>query len=227
MLETLAASVIGGILCLDRIFLQAMFSRPVVAGTILGMVLNEPWTGLMTGALVELFWIDQSQIGTYIPPNDSIVAVILTTSTILSGQALGVFSRELIALSFLLCVPLGILGREMDVLVMRMNDGLSREALEDAIGGDDGGIERRQVFGVVRYALLSAVFILVFTLILTQVITRVYPAVPGQVFAALKYIYSFLPLLGIAVALNTINLRGMIPVFCGVFLILAVFAELL
>jgi PTS system mannose-specific IIC component len=38
--------------------------------------------------------------------------------------------------------------------------------------------------------------------------------------------YSFLPLLGIAVAMNTIKLRGAIPVFCAIFLIVAVFLEL-
>jgi mannose/fructose/N-acetylgalactosamine-specific phosphotransferase system component IIC len=226
LLEAFAASAIGGILCLDRIFTQAMVSRPMVAGTIIGMVLKEPYTGLMTGALVELFWIDQSQIGTYIPPNDSIAAIILTTSTILSGQTLGCFSRELIALSFLLCIPFGILGREMDVIVMRANDGLSRKALEDAINGDDGGIEKKQIFGVVRYLLMAVVFILVFSLIMSHVILWVFPAITDQALSSLKYVYSFLPLLGIAVALNTINLRGMMPVFCGIFLILAVFSEL-
>jgi len=38
--------------------------------------------------------------------------------------------------------------------------------------------------------------------------------------------YYFLPLLGIAVAMNTIKLRGAIPVFCAMFLIVAAFLEL-
>jgi len=38
-------------------------------------------------------------------------------------------------------------------------------------------------------------------------------------------IYFFLPVLGIAVALNTVKLRGSIPVFCAIFLIIAVFME--
>jgi len=32
--------------------------------------------------------------------------------------------------------------------------------------------------------------------------------------------YSLLPFIGIAVALSTINIRGMVPVFCAVFLIM-------
>jgi PTS system mannose-specific IIC component len=42
----------------------------------------------------------------------------------------------------------------------------------------------------------------------------------------LSLTYYFLPLLGIAVALNTIKLRGAVPVFCVVFLIAAVAREL-
>jgi len=37
--------------------------------------------------------------------------------------------------------------------------------------------------------------------------------------------YYFLPLLGIAVALHTIKLRGAIPVFCAIFLVVAAAME--
>jgi len=49
---------------------------------------------------------------------------------------------------------------------------------------------------------------------------------PGKTFPALKYVYSFLPLLGIAVALNTIKLKGMVPVFCAIFLAVAVLLDM-
>jgi PTS system mannose-specific IIC component len=38
----------------------------------------------------------------------------------------------------------------------------------------------------------------------------------------LSLIYYLLPLLGIAVAVNTIKLRGAVPVFCAIFLIVTV-----
>lgn len=226
MLETLAASAIGGILCMDRIFLQSQVSRPVVAGTIMGVVLKNPMAGLMAGALVELFWIDQSQIGTYIPPNDSVVAIILTTSTIHSGRMLGNLSDELMTLAFLLCIPMGLLSRKIDETIMRANDGLSRKALENAVEGDVRGIEMKQYFGVVRYYLTSTVFLMAFAWSMTQVLILTYPAVPAKFLPSLAYIHTFLPLLGIAVALNTIHLRGVMPVFCGIFMTLAVFLKL-
>ncbi len=219
MLEALAASSIGGVLCLDRIFLQVMLSRPVVVGAVIGVILQEPYTGLITGSLVELFWIDQSQIGTFIPPNDSLATVVITASTIISGQALGGSSRELIALAVLLCIPFGLLGKEVDVLIMRINSNLSRKALARASAGDGREISRNHLFGLFRHLLTNFIFLLLFISLVQEILLWVYPNIPERLFAQLKYIYFFFPLLGVGVALNTIKFRGVIPVFCGIFLI--------
>jgi PTS system mannose-specific IIC component len=53
----------------------------------------------------------------------------------------------------------------------------------------------------------------------------VYPKLAPAIIKMLTMIYYFLPILGIAVALNTIKLRGAIPVFCAIFLIIAVALE--
>ena len=82
-------SFVGGLLCLDRVFIQAMISRPVIIAPVIGLILGNPYAGLIIGAILELFWIDRIPIGTYIPPNDSIAAVVATSTAILAGQALG------------------------------------------------------------------------------------------------------------------------------------------
>jgi len=226
-LEALAASVIGGILCLDRIFLQVMVSRPVVAGTLTGFILGHPQTGLVSGALVELLWIDRSPFGTVIPPNDSIASIIIAASTIISGKILGHSSRELIAVAVLLFIPLGILGKQIDILVMGANEKVSRDALDDAEAGRDEEISRKQISGLIKTFLLTFFFLLGFILIATEILLRVYPVIPPKLHLSIMYVYFFLPLLGIAVALSTVRMRGMMPVFCGLFLIMTVIFDIL
>jgi mannose/fructose/N-acetylgalactosamine-specific phosphotransferase system component IIC len=85
-LNFFGVAILGGFICLDKVFLQAMISRPVVAGPIIGMALSDPFTGLIIGAFIELLWIDRSPMGLYIPPNDSIVAVLATAGAILAGK---------------------------------------------------------------------------------------------------------------------------------------------
>lgn len=227
LLDAIIVTVVGGIICLDRVLLQVMLSRPVVAGPIIGLVLGDPYTGLISGALIELLWIDRLRVGVYVPPNESIVAILAVAGAIVTGKELGHLPRELIAFSILFFIPFGILGQKMDVSIMRTNDIISRKAVEDAKSGNIKGISRKHIFGLFKTLFFTAVFIFFFLILGVTILKYVFPLIPERGLTALSYTYLFLPLLGVAVALNTINLRGTIPVFCGAFLIVTVVVEFL
>ena len=215
-------SFCGGLLCLDRIFIQAMISRPIIIAPIIGFILNNPYAGLIIGAMIEMFWIDRIPIGIYIPPNDSLVAVLATSVAILAGQKLGSVSPELIAFSILLFIPFGILAKQIDIMIIKSNDILSDQALEDAKKSNIRGIEQKTYLGLIKVLLFYIIFLLVLQAIFIPAVIWIYPKLASTIIKMLTMIYYFLPLLGIAVALNTIKLRGAIPVFCAIFLIIAV-----
>ncbi|MFB3926360.1 MAG: PTS sugar transporter subunit IIC [Syntrophales bacterium] len=227
LLDTAIVAVVGGIIGLDRIYLQSMISRPVVAGTITGLILKDPYTGLVTGALVELIWIDQSPIGTSIPPNDTVSAILITACAILSGSMLGSLSQELIVTAILLFLPSAVIARKIDIWIITTNDILSKKALEDASAGNIKRVAGRHLTGLVKSLLCGVAFLLVALVLGTQILIWIFPKVPAGVLRAFTYTYYFLPLLGIAVTLNTIRLRGMIPVLCSIFLVAALLIELL
>jgi PTS system mannose-specific IIC component len=223
--EIILLSFCGGLLCLDRIFIQAMISRPIIIAPIIGLILNNPYAGLIIGAMIEMFWIDRIPIGIYIPPNDSLVAVLATSTAILAGQALGGVSPELIALLILLFIPFGILAKQIDILIIKSNDVLSDKALEDAKKSDIRAIEKKTYLGLIKVLSFYIIYLLVLQAIFVPTVIWVYPKLAPAIIKMLTMIYYFLPLLGIAVALNTIKLRGAIPVFCAIFLIIAVSLE--
>ncbi|MDO9516016.1 MAG: PTS sugar transporter subunit IIC [Syntrophales bacterium] len=218
-LNSLEVALLGGVICLDRVFLQAMISRPIVAGSIIGVVLSEPFTGLIIGAFIELLWIDRLPMGLYIPPNDTVAAVLATAGTILVGRELGSFSRELIALAILLFLPSAILARQVDVWIIKTNDRLSQKAAEYARLGDIKGLAREHRYGLVK--VFAGAFLIIFVCLVPGVVFLkwTFPILPERVLKALLYTYFFIPILGIAVALNTIKLRGAVPLFAGIFLL--------
>ena len=218
-------SFCGGLLCLDRVFIQAMISRPIVIAPITGLILNNPYAGLIIGAMIEMFWIDRIPIGIYIPPNDSLVAVLATSVAILAGQKLGNVSPEIIAFSILLFIPFGILAKQIDILIIKSNDVLSDQALEDAKKSDIRAIERKTYLGLIKVLSFYIIYLLILQVIFVPAVIWIYPKLTSVIIKMLTMIYYFLPLLGIAVALNTIKLRGAIPVFCAIFLIIAVSLE--
>ncbi|MBW2560058.1 MAG: PTS sugar transporter subunit IIC [Deltaproteobacteria bacterium] len=218
-LNSLEVALLGGAICLDRVFLQAMISRPIVAGPIIGVVFSEPLTGLIIGAFIELLWIDRLPMGLYVPPNDSVAAILATAGTILAGRELGSFPRELIALAILLFLPSGLLARQVDVWIIRTNDRLSQRAEEYARLGDIQGLAREHRYGLVK-VFAGAFFVIFVCLVPGVVILKwAFPLLPARALKALLYTYSFIPILGIAVALNTIKLRGAVPFFAGIFLV--------
>ncbi|MBI4633789.1 MAG: PTS sugar transporter subunit IIC [Deltaproteobacteria bacterium] len=224
-LQSLLVSVAGGIICLDRVFVQAMISRPIVAGPLMGFILSDPYTGLITGAFIELFWIDRLPVGTCLPPNDSVVAILAASSSIIAGQQLGAVSRELIALSVLFFLPVGYLGRKMDAFIISSNDALLLEGIEDAKRANIAALSRTHIKGLVKHFSLTSSLLFISVLAGTYVLTTAFPHLPLPVVKALDITYCLLPLLGVAVAINTINLRGTIPIFIASFLTIAVILE--
>jgi PTS system mannose-specific IIC component len=222
--EIILASFCGGLLCLDRVFIQAMISRPVIIAPIIGLLLHNPYAGLVIGAFVELIWIDRIPIGTYIPPNDSITAVVATSTAVIAGQKLGGISPpELIALAILIAIPCGILAKQMDILIIKSNDTLSDQALAEAKKNNIRGIEQKIYLGLIKVFLFDVFYILA---IFIPSVIWLYPKLNATVISTLSFTYYFLPLLGIAVAINMLKLQKAIPVFCAIFLVVAVLLEL-
>ena len=215
-------SFCGGLFCLDRIFIQAMISRPVVIAPFIGFILNNPYAGLIIGALVELFWIDHIPVGTYIPPNDSITAVLAIAIAVLAGQNLGGTTPQIIALAILLAVPFGMIAGRIDILIVKSNDVLSDLAMEDAKTGNIKGIEQKNYKGLIKVFLYTVSYLLVVQALLVPAVIWLYPKLSSPIVNTLSLLYYFLPVLGIAIAINTIKLRGAVPVFCAIFLIMAV-----
>ncbi len=226
-LQFLTLALIGGVLCLDRIYAQTLVSRPVVTGTIVGLVLGNFQAGLLMGAILELLWIDQSPIGTMVPPNDTLSTVVITSCTLLASGNPGVVSRELMALAILLLVPSAILAQKMDAFIFKRNDHLARIALSYAIRGNLRGVERQHLLALLKAFILSTLLSLALLYAGYHVLIRVYPQVPEKIMNALVYVYYFIPILGVGVALNTINLRKMIPAFCSIFIVITILLDLI
>ena len=224
--EIILISICGSLLCLDRVFIQTMISRPVVIAPLIGLFLHNPYAGLIIGALFELIWIDRLPLGTYIPPNDSIAAVTATSIALIAGPKLGGASPELIALSVLLAIPCGVLAKQMDVMIIKSTDALSDEALEDAKENNIKAIERKNYLGLIKVFLFYLIFLLAVQMVFIPSVIWIYPIFNETILRALSFTYYFLPLLGIAVAINMLKLRNTIPVVCAAFLVVAMLLEL-
>src|SRR6516225_360495 len=69
------AALWGGLLAVERrAFMQAMISRPLVAATGMGLLLDDVQSGLYVGMVLELFFLGGANLGAALPENDTLAA---------------------------------------------------------------------------------------------------------------------------------------------------------
>jgi mannose PTS system EIIC component len=218
-------SLCGSLFCLDRVFIQAMISRPVVIAPLVGLLLHHLYAGMIIGAMIELIWIDRLPIGTYIPPNDSIAAVSAISIAAIAGPKLGGVTPQIIALSVLIGIPCGLIAKQIDVKIIESNNALSDQALIDAQENNIRAVEQKTYLGLAKVFLSYFLLLLAAQSVFIPLVSWLYPKLNPAAIKALSFMYYFLPLVGIAVAINMLKLQRAIPVFCAIFLAAAVILE--
>src|SRR5260370_40111417 len=85
------AGLWGGLLAVERrAFLQAMFSRPLVAATGMGLLLDDLSSGLFVGLVLELFHLGSANLGAALPETDTLAAAgTAAAAASLTGRSRG------------------------------------------------------------------------------------------------------------------------------------------
>jgi len=144
----------GALVALERrAFLQAMFSRPLVAATGMGLLLGELQTGLYLGMVLELFYLGAASLGAALPENDTLAATGTTAAaSMMAYQSGGGGTPALWSLSLIVFVGLGVLGRRIDHLLEGYSAKLSVRSLAMAEQGQLERAVRQNLWGIWPYA---------------------------------------------------------------------------
>lgn len=136
-----AVAVWGGLMALERrAFLQAMFSRPLVASTVTGVLLGDVRAGLAVGLLMELFHLSGASLGGAHADHDTLPAVAAAALAAGMGSVTPDESTAaMYSLAVLMCAPFGRAGRILeDRLDLRAQKYFGR-----AVTAADAGNPRR------------------------------------------------------------------------------------
>jgi len=138
-----------------RAFLQAMFSRPLVAATGMGLLLGQLQTGLYLGMVLELFYLGTASLGAALPENDTLAASGTTAAAaMMADQTGGGGTPAIWSLCLILFAGLGLLGRAVDRRLEGHAAALSTHGLELAEHGELESAVRQNLLGIWPYALV-------------------------------------------------------------------------
>src|SRR2546430_10251963 len=106
-----------------------MFSRPLVAATGMGLLLEDVQSGLFVGVLLELFHLGAANLGAALPENDTLSATCVAAAAAAMAQGSGGGGTPAIwAVAVLLFIGTGRIGRLIDRALVRYSTRLASQA---------------------------------------------------------------------------------------------------
>lgn len=202
----LAVAALGGLIGLDRTAVgQFMVSQPLVAGSLVGAVLGDAAGGLIIGAVLQLLWVMDLPIGTFVPANATIMTIFATGSAVLGSP--GGAPPAVLSFCLLLSTALAQPTMAADRFVRAVN-GVLAARVDAAAAGQD--LEGRMVR--VHWTGMGIFYLKTFVLILLSLppgiaAVHLFRHAPAALHDAAAFLLVLLPLTGAAAMVRRLTVR--------------------
>jgi len=225
VLAVLGIAVAGGLIGLDRTAVgQFMISQPIVAAPFTGWLLGDAAAGLVIGAALELIWVLDMPIGTFVPADSTISAVFATAVAALGCP--GGAPLPVIGVCILLTTALAPVTMRADVIIRHWNATLA-EAVTAEPGQDIGRrLARAHLSGLAVFFLKSFVLYLVLVPAGLAAVS-IFQQMPNSVHRAMSLFVTLLPVIGSALIVRKLSMKHVDPFLLSGFLIAVVAGQAL
>ncbi len=207
VLAITGVALVGGLIGLDRTAAgQFMISQPIVAAPLAGWLLGDAAAGLIIGAMLELIWVLDMPVGSFVPADATVSAVTATAVAALTCP--GGAPRSIIGFSILLSVGTVPFTMMADAYVRSWNSRL----VDAAHAGADAArsLSRAHLTGLCTFFLKS---VLLYVLLLPAglVAAALFMRTPATVQIAMELFLKLLPLLGAALVVRRLSISSLDP----------------
>jgi mannose/fructose/N-acetylgalactosamine-specific phosphotransferase system component IIC len=205
VLAVLGIAVTGGIIGLDRTAAgQFMISQPIVAGPLTGWLLGDPTAGIVIGASMELVWLLDMPIGTFVPADATIGTVSAAAAAALgspAGASLPVIGFSMLMTTAIVPVTMLAEGR-----IRTWNSRLADMVLSASDRDRRRALTRAQMAGLALFFLKSFVLYCIFIPLGIAAI-GLFGDLPGTFHRAFALFVKLLPLVGVALVARKLSMR--------------------
>jgi len=217
LLAIVGIAGIGGLIGLDRTALgQFMFSQPIVAGPLVGWILGDPMTGIIIGTVLELIWVLDMPVGSFVPANSTISSIAATAIASLGSNG----SAPLSVVGFCLLLTTGMVPITMwaDTTLRKWTAGLGG-AIADVSSEKVGhALTKAHLLGLAAFYSKSFILYLFF-LPVGLVLVTIFAQCPEHIHRASSFYVKILPFLGIAIIIRKLSIKTFDAVFLAGFIL--------
>ena len=178
--------------------------RPLIACTLIGLILGDLTTGIIIGGTLEMMALGWMNIGAAMAPDAALASIISTIIVIAGKQEMGA--------GIALAVPLAAAGQVLTIFARTITVFFQHQADKYAEKGDLNGIDMCHLLALVIQALrVSIPSLIVAIFIGTEAVQNMLNAIPQWLSGGLGVAGGFIVIVGYAMVINMMEAKYLMP----------------
>ncbi|MCI7352496.1 MAG: PTS mannose/fructose/sorbose transporter subunit IIC [[Actinobacillus] rossii] len=205
-LEIILVTLVAAICGMGSVLDERQTHRPLVACTLIGLVLGDLQSGIIVGGMLEMLALGWMNVGAAMAPDAALASVIAAILVIKGGQD----KTTAIAVA----IPVAAAGQVLTIFVRTLTIFLQHKADDYAEQANFRGIELCHFTGLALQALRVAIPTFAVALVAgTDTVTNALNAIPEVVARGLQIAGGFIVVVGYAMVINMMRAGALMPFF--------------
>lgn len=205
IMQIILLMIVAGITGIGSVLDEAQTHRPLIACTLVGLILGDVTTGVILGGTLEMMALGWMNVGLAMAPDTAIASVISTILVITANQGVG----EGIAIA----VPLAAAGQALTIFVRTITVFFIHKADAYAENGNYKGIEIMHFTAMGLQALRVMIPTLIICLINAQAVQNFLSQIPQVITGGLQIGGGIIVVVGYAMVINMMDVPHLKPFF--------------
>ncbi|CCQ96029.1 conserved membrane hypothetical protein [[Clostridium] ultunense Esp] len=198
-IKSLLIAIWAGLAGIDLFDGLIHFHRPVVTGMVVGLILGDVQTGLITGATLEFVWMGAVPLAGAQPPNVVIGGII--------GSAFAILAKQDPQVAVGVAVPFAVAVQGAITLIFTAFSPVMHKADEYAKNADTKGIERINYLGMLTLFIFYAIIAFLPVYFGAELAQRVVEFMPTWLIEGLGVAGGMMPAIGFAMLLKIMLMK--------------------
>lgn len=178
--------------------------RPLIACTLIGLILGDLTTGIIIGGTLEMMALGWMNIGAAMAPDAALASIISTIIVIAGKQEMGA--------GIALAVPLAAAGQVLTIFARTITVFFQHQADKYAEKGDLNGIDMCHLLVLVIQALRVSIPALIVAIFIgTEAVQNMLNAIPQWLSGGLGVAGGFIVVVGYAMVINMMEAKYLMP----------------
>lgn len=203
-LQVILLVLVSGMAGVGSVLDQFQTHRPLIACTLIGLILNDIKTGTLIGAALEMMALGWMNIGAAQSPDSALAATISTVIVILGKQS--------VSTGIALAIPIATAGQVLTIFVRTITTMFQHAADKQAEKNNLAAIDALHVSALIFQFLRVAVPTLIVAMsVRTSVVQGMLSAIPDWLTGGLQVAGGMIVVVGYAMVINMMKTKKLMP----------------